>query len=283
MSAETASSPNHDLHKLQQAVKWIVYSLLLVNWAFYVHEDWDRGTHTLDAGSTLFDWTREFATTIDVAAWLILILMLELETYVLEDQDWKGWVVKTVHGIRMLCFIMIAHTVLAFAITVKDYQSTVMVENASSLCDLVGQDLSYVYNLEYTEISAETCSDLSNESQFYKVGVDPLVSTLDGLTLERALAWADLIEVIAWLLIILAIEIVVRVQERHIHSSPVITVANRFKLFFYLILVGLAAYWAWLSHWLYTWDTFVWIAGFAVIEMNISDWRDELMEARSPA
>jgi len=283
MGTETALPQTFDFHKLQQAIKWLVYSLLTINWLFYIFEDWDRATHTLNASFTLFEWTREFATTIDVSAWLILLVMLELETYILDDEALTGWVVKTIHGVRALCFIMIAHTVLAFAITVKDYQQTMAVENVSDLCDLVGRELSFVYNLQYTEITAETCGDLSDESQFYLVGVDPIVSTLAGLQLERSLAWSDLIEVVTWLLIILAIEIVVRVQERGISSSGVITVANRLKLFFYLVLVGLAAYWAWLSHWLYTWDTFVWIAGFAAIEMNISEWRDELLDAEVTA
>jgi hypothetical protein len=37
-------------------------------------------------------------------------------------------------------------------------------------------------------------------------------------------------------------------------------------------------YWASLSHWLYLWDELVWIGGFAAIEMNINEWRDELLE-----
>jgi len=74
------------------------------------------------------------------------------------------------------------------------------------------------------------------------------------------------------------IELVVRLQEHGISGGTLISVANKVKISLYLILFGLAVYWASLSHWLYTWDTFVWIAGFAAIEMNISDWRDELLE-----
>ena len=83
---------------------------------------------------------------------------------------------------------------------------------------------------------------------------------------------------VTWLLILLSIEFVVRVQERGVTGGMAISVANKLKIFLYLILFGLAVYWASLSHWLYTWDTFVWIAGFAAIEMNISEWRDELLE-----
>jgi hypothetical protein len=251
---------------------------LIINWGFYIYEDWDRAVHTLNKGSTVFDWAREFATSIDESAWFIILFMFELQTYVLEDQDWEGWVAKTVHGVRLVCFVMILHTVYAFAAAVIDYEPTVVVENVSNLCDMTGDDVSYVYNLEYTEITEQTCGSLSSESQFYRVGNDPVVSTIAGLNLERDLAWADLVEVVTWLLILLSIEFVVRVQERGVTGGMAISVANKLKIFLYLILFGLAVYWASLSHWLYTWDTFVWIAGFAAIEMNISEWRDELLE-----
>ncbi len=278
MIARISSISESKLHKIQQVVKWIVYTLLIINWGFYIYEDWDRAVHTLNDGSTLFDWAREFATSIDESAWFVLLFMFELQTYVLEDQDWKGWVAKTVHGVRLVCFAMIMHTVYAFAVTVIDYQPTVMVENVSDLCDMTNDEVSYVYNLEYTEITEQTCSSLSDEIQFYRVGNDPVVSTIAGLNLERDQAWADLVEVVTWLLILLSIEFVVRLQEHGVTGGTSIPVANMLKIFLYLILFALAVYWASLSHWLYTWDTFVWIAGFAAIELNISDWRGELLE-----
>lgn len=272
------------LRSLQQIVKWIVYSLLLINWGFYIYEDWDRAVHTLNSGSTIFEWAREFATSIDESAWFILLFMLELETYILEDQDWTGWASKTIHGVRLVCFLMILHTVYAFAVAVIDYQPTVAVDNVSSLCDLADDDVSFVYNLDYTALTGETCGELTDETQFYWVGNDPIVSTMEGLELERDLAWSDLIEVVTWLFIILSIETVVRFQERGITGGRAISVANKLKILLYLILCVLGAYWAWLSHWLYTWDTFVWIAGFGAIEMNISEWRKEIeQEAPEPA
>ncbi len=268
-------------HKIQQAVKWIVYSLLIINWGFYISEDWNRAVHTLNAGSTLLDWTREFATSIDESAWFILLVLFEIETYVVEDQDWKGWARNTVHGLRLVCFVMILHTVYAFTVTVIEYRPTVIVENVSSLCGMANDEVSYVYNLKYTDVTEQTCSSLSDESEFYRVGNDPVVSTRAGLNLERGLAWADLVEVLTWLLIIISMEVVIRLQEHGITGGTLISVANKLSVFFYLVLSALAVYWASLSHWLYTWDTFVWIAGFAAIEMNISEWRDELLEERN--
>ena len=280
MIARISSISDSDLHKIQQAVKWAVYALLIVNWGFYIFEDWTRALHTLDPDSTILEWTREFATSIDESAWFILLFLLELETYILEDQDWKGWVKNAVHGLRFVCFAMILHTVYAFVVTVIEYQPTVMVENVSSLCDMTDDQVSYVYNLEYTEVTGQTCRGLSDATRFFRVGNDPVVSTIEGLNLERDLAWADVVEVVTWLLIILSIEVVIRLQDRKVTGGTIISVANKLKIFLYLILAALAVYWASLSHWLYSWDTFVWIAGFTAIEMNISEWRDELIEER---
>ncbi len=57
-----------------------------------------------------------------------------------------------------------------------------------------------------------------------------------------------------------------------------ISTANALSVFLYLSLIALGVYWATLSHWLYLWDELVWIGGFVAIEMNVSQWRDELLE-----
>jgi hypothetical protein len=177
--------------------------------------------------------------------------------------------------------MMIAHTIYAYAMTVISLQPTTMVENVSDLCQMTTEDVSYVYNLEYTDVNSETCGSLSTANQFYWVADDPVVSDLAGLKLERDLAWADVIEAVVWLLILLSIEIVVRLQSRGVVNGKFITAGNAVKIFLYLILIALGVYWATLSHWLYFWDELVWIGGFAAIEMNISQWRDELIEENS--
>jgi hypothetical protein len=278
-STVAADSPSR-AHQLQQVFKWVVYALLIINWTYYIYEDWTRASHTLTAASSLLDWTSAFATSIDVTAWFVLLAMFELETYVLEDEDWTGWVAHIVHGIRLLCFLMIAHTVYAFAVAVADHSDTAPVEHVATLCGLSGQGVSYVYNLEYTEINDKTCESLSSGSRFYWVGEDPVVSDRDGLDLERNLAWVDLIEAVVWLVILAAIEIVVRLQERGITGGWLLSAMNLSKRLLYLVLIGLGVYWASLGHWLYFWDELVWIGGFAAIEMNVSEWRSEISEKK---
>lgn len=266
-----------NMHKIQQTIKWTVYTLLIVNFVYYIFEDWNRAVHTLHAGSTLLDWTGEFATSIDEIGWFLLLFMFELETYIIDDENWTGWIARTVRGVRLLCYALIAHTVYAFTIVVIGLQPTVPVEAAADLCDMVGTDVSYVYNLEYTEVNEQTCGELSDELQFFWLDDDPVVSDMAGLKLERELAWADLAEVVIWLLVLLAIEVVVRLQSRGVTGGALITTGNALKMVLYSSLIGLGIYWASLGHWLYLWDELVWIGGFAAIEMNVSQWRDELL------
>ncbi len=278
MNSLATSTRGLDLHKIQQIVKWTVYSLLVLNFTFYIYEDVDRVIHTLTGDSPLIKWASEFATTIDTLAWFILLFMFELETYLVEDEDWNKWTTRFVHTARVVCYLMIAHTVFAFWNGVADYSKTIPVEGVTELCQLVDRDMSYVYNLEYTEINEQTCGQLSDAKQFYQLGNNPLVTSYAGLKLERHLVWSDLVEVLVWLIIIFAMEVVVRLQNLGITGGTLRRAASSAKLAGYTILFGLALYWASLSHWLYTWDTFLWIGGFAAIEMNVSNWRDELRD-----
>jgi hypothetical protein len=195
---------------------------------------------------------------------------------VLEDSSWTRWKLNAVHAVRLVCFVLIAHTVYAFSNTVYDFSKTQPIENASSLCDLVNDDLYFVFNLEYTDITKETCTDLSNAEEFYLVGIDPVVSDMKGLALERKLAWADLAEAAIWLVILLAIELVIRLQERNIISGRWFLTLNVIPTMGYVILLSISVWWAALSHWLYLWDQVVWIGGFAAINFNIQQWRQEI-------
>jgi hypothetical protein len=277
MSQHAVTTANPKVHLIQQVIKWTVYTLLIINWVYYIFEDANRATHILHAGSTFLDWTSEFANSIDESAWFFLLFMFELETYIVDDKHWKGWLAHTVRGVRLFCYALIAHTIFAYLMVIVDLQPTVAVENVSSLCDMVEADVSYVNNLEYTDVNEQNCGELSAEIEFYWLASDPVVSDLAGLELERDLALVDLAEAVIWLLILLAIETSVRLQDHDVTGGPLLSTANAASKLMYLSLIGIGIYWASLSHWLYLWDEVVWILGFAAIEMNISQWHDELV------
>jgi len=267
-----------------QAVKWTVYTLLLINWGFYFVEELYISSHTLRQGGTILEWTREFATTIDEFAWFGLLFMFELETYSLEDKALeKKRVRRAIHGLRLLCYVFIVHTIYARVTDVIEFNEVVRAPEVTGLCQLAGSEISFGENFDYTIIDRDNCAEFSEDTRFYYL--DPSVITdLDGYELERRLLWIDLVEACTWLLIMIALELAVWLQNRNITGGRLMLVSHAGK-FLYGVLWAAAAYWVWKGHWVYAWDEALWILGFWAIEGNLSEWRDEIREeeAQQPA
>lgn len=278
--SEASTEHRFELSRGQKIFKWAVYTLLVLNFCFYLAMDIGNAAHTLNADSTLLNITSAFALSSGVLAWLVLIGLLELETYTLDDDAWTGRLTLIVHTVRLVCFLVIAHFVFAIVDYAADLYPETPAEGVTSLCDLADQERSWTYNLDYREITRENCAELSTESAFYEIPESPVVVDGPGLKLERQLAWGDIIEIAAWIAIILATEVMVRLQERKITGGRVMTVLNAGKKVLYGVLMCLALWWLWLGHPLFTWDTMLWILGFTVIEMNLRNWREEIVHER---
>ena len=75
--------------KSRQTLKLVIYILLLINFVLYIIDDIRIASYTLQEDASFLDWTQSFATTIDESAWLILLFLFELETYMLSDEAWS--------------------------------------------------------------------------------------------------------------------------------------------------------------------------------------------------
>jgi hypothetical protein len=267
-----------NLHAVQQVVKWIVYAILIINFFFYVLDDMEAAEHSLRDGGSLLDWAAEFATTIDELAWFMLLFLFELETYALSDEAFEGITGKLIHGVRLVCYTFLAHTVYVYGGDVLVLEQAAPLAGITDLCQLAGRDFSFTYNLAYTVVDQVNCVTLSSDAQFFPVDSESLVTDPRGIENSRQLAWIDLVEAVIWLLIVFLIEFMVRLQGRGISKGPLITAGNFIKLVLYGLLLLIAAYWGMLKHWLFVWDELIWIAGFAAIEMNVAEWRGEIHE-----
>jgi hypothetical protein len=95
-------------------VRQAVVFLLLVNFALYAREDWLAAAALAGSGAGVLQWTNAFATTLDEAAWFILLFLFEFELRRLTGGGRVpfGPLVRTV---RVLCCLLIAHTIFANA------------------------------------------------------------------------------------------------------------------------------------------------------------------------
>lgn len=203
--------------------------------------------------------------------------MFEMETYSLSDETLEKKSVRwSIHGLRLVCYVLLAHTVLARITTVSDFQQIVQATAVTNLCQLADQDISFGENYRYTVIDQSNCAELSDDHVFFYI--DPSVITdSDGIKLEKKHVYVDLNDSLVWLLVVWAIELTVWLQNRGIAGGRLMLVTQAVK-FFYAVLFLHAGFWVYVGHWLYAWDQFLWIAGFWAIEKNLSEWRDEIRE-----
>ncbi len=282
MSAKVITIGQYSLD-VRQTIKWSVYALVIINFGFYIRNDWVIAGHTLYAGSSLLEVSRAFATTIDESAWIILLLLFELETYLLSDEPLSRTKTLLMQGVRVVCYISLAHTLYAYGVYLTEIYASVPVEGVTNLCQLIEKDLSYAFNLVYSDINSSNCASLSSANQFFYV--DPptffIVEDAAGLAIEKELAWIDMFEAIIWLLILLSIEVAVWLQDRNVGQGIIFKGLGIAKLCLYSLLWAAAGYWIYRGHYMFAWDEFVWIAGFVAIEMNIVEWRDEINDAEA--
>ena len=277
----TRQSPWWRALDLKQKIKLLVYCLLLLNFAHYVGNDLEQARHTFHTGWRWYDWTSNFATSLDELGWFVLLFLLELETYVLSDDAFTRGRVVAMNTIRLICYAAIGHAVFAFGEYLVDLAgATHHVDSA--LCAFANDSLSFTRNLEYWKLDASNCGTLSTGSEFYIFSQGQVISDAAGMKIELELAWVDLVEVVVWLFILFLIELRIRLQDRGISSGRLLYFATTTKGVLYGILWCLAAYWAYRGHWIFAWDEALWILGFMAIGMNLSDWRKEIAQSTIP-
>ncbi|MEM0953965.1 MAG: hypothetical protein AAGI24_07480 [Pseudomonadota bacterium] len=268
----------------RQIFKIAVYSLLFINFILYLMDDLRIVAYTMRNGGSLLQWLASFTTTIDLTGWFVLLFLFELETWVLSDETQARKVVAVgMQGVRLLCYSFLAHSVYSFGKIYLDLSHATAIAGATDLCQLVAPDISFVRNLEYTDLSLANCSALSQGSQFFFTEPGLVVSDAAGLALETRLALADWAEVIIWLLILLTIEVMVRLQDRGRTRGMLINAIKTCKVLCYTLLWGIAAYWLTLGHYRFAYDESLWILGFITIESNMQAWKREIEAARQQA
>jgi len=262
----------------QQTLKWIIYTLLILNFGYYLFDDWRAAQSTLLPDASFLEITSSYATSFDELGWFFLLFLLEVETYWIEDETKLGPFYWLMQVARLLCYVVVSHTLYAFIVTVIDLGNATVLTDTTSLCALVGEDISFTRNLFYELIDAGNCASLSSGGEIYRFYGEPVVSDTTGYRMAVWHAWIDVIEISGWLSISLLLTFVMVVQNRGIYTSPWIRGVNALQYVVYAIIAGTAFYWGIYGHYVYTWDILLWIGGFAIIDANLAEWRDELQD-----
>ncbi|MBO6504359.1 MAG: hypothetical protein JJ850_12095 [Kordiimonadaceae bacterium] len=259
--------------------KWVVYSLLLVNFGLYLMKDLIAAQHTITAETTVMGWLGAFAASTESIAWVLLILVYEVETYWLDD-DFDNKLVLGLMTLGKVVFVgFIINTLVAYSHLGLEVSGIRQIEPVGGLCGLADQGFSFLRNLEYIEITSNTCASIPHEGGLHQYPAEPVITDDAGKVEDSWFRYLDVVEAGTWLLILALTEFSVRLQDRGIYEGFAIEFDKIMKVVLYLSLIGVSAFWLVKGHYMYVWDEILWVASFVALDGNLSEWRKELEEA----
>lgn len=261
-------------NRLYQLFKYTVYAFLAMNiYWFYVEEIAVVALQFPD-GVPLANLSEAFSATIDTFAWVVLLLMFELETWILEDRHFTRPVALSLHGLRALCYIAITLMFVGYIDVVTTVSETLPLVGVSDLCALPPDTWSWAVMFDdYIPITAANCATLSEAASFEYFRDLPVVMDANGKMEIVRLAWVDVINSGVWLLVVLVLEVDVRLQEHNLYEGLALTVSKTIKFVLYSILFLAAIYWGVKGDFVDFWDAFLWLVAFVFIELNVFEWR----------
>jgi hypothetical protein len=269
--------------RLFQLFKYAVYAFLTLNIYLFYAEESAAVASQFPGGIGLHNVREAFSATIDTVAWVVLLLMFELETYVLEDEHFTKRVAMALHGLRALCYVAILMAFAGYVDDMRFVSDVVDLAGVSDLCRLPPGEWSWAVTFgEYVPVTAANCATLSDASAFVQFRGLPVIVDHAGHTEIVRLAWVDVINAGVWILVVVVLEIDVRLQEHNRLEGLALWVSNALKFVLYSVLFLAAVYWGFKGDFVDFWDAFLWLVAFVFIELNVFEWRAEENAALEP-
>ncbi|MEW6998753.1 hypothetical protein AADZ86_13795 [Colwelliaceae bacterium BS250] len=264
-----------------QAFKYLIYAMLSFNVYLFFSEEWLASKVVFASGVNFENLIEGFSSTIDTAAWVVLLLLFELETYIIDDDKIKGATKWSMHGTRALCYLVIVYAFYGY-LTKVGLLSHFQPSEITNLCNLASDwKIMETMNV-YGQLTAQSCVTLTQaHSEFFAHNDLKVIS--DGGTLldVKLLAWVDVINSGFWLLVVIMLEYDVRAQLGHFNHNFWKKYNLYIKSFIYLVLLLAAIFWGITGNFIEFWDAFLWLVAFFLIEMNMFEWQAETAQKKA--
>jgi len=254
--------------------KYIVYILLAYEIILWFQEDLAASAETFGDTVTWRNVVEAYSATIDTAAWVVLLLMFELETAVIPDEKLQGGLKWFFTGVVAVCYVFITWAFYGYVVK-YGVITDVVPFSIGDVCSLVGTEWNYIVDLDdYPPIDSISCLTLQGQALFQVSGLE-IIGTAASLKSAMGLAIIDIINAGTWLIIVVLLQAEVWLQLKDMLTDRLMLIAKISKAFFYAILFVCAAYWGFNGTFLDFWDAFLWLVAFIFIELNIFQWHEE--------
>ena len=253
-----------------QIFKYAVFGLLALNAGQFFLEDYAATRHLFGGGLQWSQIIEGYVATIDTVAWLILLLMFELETSLLSDErrhnSWVKWSVNTLKAIAYGFIVYSLYGYIAKYTAMYSFELST-IEN---LCAHIGQQLVFMISPDdFAAINIQNCAELTRGETLFRLPETNVVADSSHLALAQNLAFVDVTNASDWVLIVLILQADVWMQLRHQLTHTMVKVMRFIKALLYSLLFGCGIYWGINGTFLDFWDASLWILAFSFIELNI--------------
>jgi len=245
--------------------KYSVYTALLINVGLFLSKEVVATNVRFEAIGWL-DIIDAYASTIDTAAWVFLLLLFELETYLLSESVLKSGYRWLSRGIRGMCYVFIMYAFVGYVSHLQyvlDFK-----EVTSSTCEVIGDQWMMEID-EFMTINKDNCVALGASVTLLKKSTAAIYTNLPQWKVALNLAWTDIFNSAAWILIVLVLEVDVYLQAANNFTSWKYQSSRITKTILYSIVLVAAIYWGYEGELLEFWDAFLWIVAFVFIETNL--------------
>ena len=264
---------------LYRVFKYTIYVLLTYNIYEFWKEDYLAAALQFSGNIPFSQIIGAFPATIDTAAWVVLLLIFELETYVLEDKHFTPVLTRTLQATRLICYGFIFYALYGYLVKLGLVYDTSPLAGVADICNTVLAKWSYAIDLdEYTRLTAANCMNFSSATAYFQFNQIPALVDANGLRDIRYLAWVDVINAAVWIMVVLILEFDVYMQERDRFVGTALKVSNLIKVVLYSTLLAAAIYWGFKGDFIDFWDAFLWLLAFFFIELNVIEWRQEALD-----
>jgi hypothetical protein len=264
----------HEVSKWFQFFKYSVYTFLFTHIFLFLRKETTAAAHRFPDGYDFGQVIEVFPSTIDTAAWFGLLMLFELETWIISDENLqKGYLRAILKTFSLLFFSFVLYSFWGY---VAAYFWLIPFESVdlAGICDLIGQ--SWMTETDKFEtISTENCLELVQGDVFFKYEGEDIYTDNSLLKSAYYLAILGFINSLAWILVVIVLEIDVWLQLKNRFVGKAFRWSNWIKKGLYAILFIAAIYWGISGKFLDFWDAFMWIVAFFFIEMNLSEWKKE--------
>jgi hypothetical protein len=247
--------------------KIVIFWVLMVNLFYYLYEDVKAYLY-LAPGATLFDVLEAFAVSIDYVAWMVLIVLFEMETSAKTKDRFTGarkWVIA---GLTAACYVVLVYAVYGYVAALGDAYNYEPIESRPA-CYFANTGFAYVsLAARPIELTHENCSEFAGK-EIFKSPKDNLIATETNLRALKKLSWVDVFNSNAWLIIVLLFQVELSLEQLNKLTKRRLTVVMAWKGFAYLVLLCCAIYWTVFSAFIDYWDAWLWLLAFILIDLNM--------------